>query len=245
MRYKPLTSHETIAVQAALDGYSQPEAYLKAFKNAARWLPVTLQAKSRAYFKSARIRYYIDVLSGEVAEELPELTTKEEALDHAFSLGGRPTTYYPELVGQLIAYFDVPPYVSVKYENKKTGNMEYATKVNSLPTKAGFAAKVGIYSGMLDRWAKDRDENGKLINPEFAMAYKLADDYQQNLLITNTLMGEYQSSFAIFVAKNLLGWRDSKDESDSGNPDKPLEIITKEMTTEQAALIYKEFTSQD
>ena len=53
-------------------------------------------------------------------------------------------------------------------------------------------------------------------HPAFALAAQKARDLQGNILIQNSLRGNYSSSFAVFTAKNLLGWREQKDESPSG-----------------------------
>ena len=53
------------------------------------------------------------------------------------------------------------------------------------------------------QWAKER--------PEFSEAYKTSKLLQERFLVTNSLHGRYEKAFAIFTAKNILGWRDKKE----------------------------------
>lgn len=243
--YAPLTSQEKIAVQARIDGYNIVDSYRTAFPICRRWLEGTVKVKARNLFSTKRMVHFMDIATGLIAEELPDHISKEDLMvDARRSLFGR-TDYYAALPRDLIAYFDIPPFENIEYKNEKTGKMEFATKLNPLPTKAGFAAKVKICRTQLLKYATLIGTDGHLVHPEFAAAYELVGDMQENLLVTNTLMGQYQSAFAIFTAKNLLGWKDSKDLNVTSSPTKQPELITKEMTSEQAALIYKESLGQD
>jgi hypothetical protein len=242
--YAPLTDQEKVAVQSRIDGYGFIDAYRNAFPISRRWNEGTVKVKARNFFCSKRMQHYMDIATGLVAEELPEKLTKEQAMAEARRSFNAPTDYYAALPKQLIAYFDIPPFENVEYKNEKTGKVEFATKLNPLPTKAGFAASVKIPRSLLLAWATKIDADGYLAHPEFAAAYELVGDMQESLLVTNTLMGEYQPSFAIFTAKNLLGWKDSKD-LNIASTGKPQELITEEMTAEQAALIYKDSLGQD
>lgn len=158
---------------------------------------------------------------------------------------GRPTKYRPEMAQELIDYFNVQPFENVEVVNKQTGAITFAEIVNPLPTLAGFAAKSKVCRDTLYEWANKIDENGNLFYPDFSYAIKLAKECQEHVLVTNTLMGRYQPSFAAFTAKNLLNWRDNQDLTISGNVEKPLVTINSEMTPEQAALIYKDSLGND
>jgi len=46
---------------------------------------------------------------------------------------------------------------------------------------------------------------------ELANSLKRVKEVQTELLVTNALLGSYNATFAIFSAKNMLGWRDVKD----------------------------------
>ena len=78
---------------------------------------------------------------------------------------------------------------------KKDGSVALIETAAELPTFAAFARKLGVTQ-----------------EPEFAQAAQKARDLQGNILIQNSLRGNYSSSFAVFTAKNLLGWHDGKEE---------------------------------
>lgn len=46
---------------------------------------------------------------------------------------------------------------------------------------------------------------------ELDSTLKRVKEFQLELLVTNALLGSYNATFAIFSAKNMLGWRDVKD----------------------------------
>tara|TARA_B100000315_G_scaffold260662_1_gene323805 strand:- start:2297 stop:2674 length:378 start_codon:yes stop_codon:yes gene_type:complete len=102
-----------------------------------------------------------------------------------------------------------------------------------------FAWLIGVDRDTLKEWANKRDEDGDLVYPEFSAAYKRVTDAQERILITNGLKGGYQANFAIFTAKNVLGWRDRQDLGISGSDGGPIQTITSDMSAEQAAEIYQ------
>lgn len=106
---------------------------------------------------------------------------------------GRPTKYKPEYADELIKFFEA--------EDAK----------GEFPTLENFACHLGVYSGTLRNWANEEDEAGNLKHPEFFTAYKRAKDYQHKALVSGGLQGRFHGSFAIFTAKNVLGWRDQTD----------------------------------
>lgn len=109
---------------------------------------------------------------------------------------GRPTDYRPEYAVMLLAYFGVD--LDVPYIITADG-----PQARDFPSLAGFAAKIGVHRETLLNWSKD--EEGKA---EFAHAYRLAKDLQENFVIVNGNKGLLNTAFAIFTAKNVLGWRD-------------------------------------
>ena len=98
---------------------------------------------------------------------------------------GRPTAYKPEYVQELIDFFNV---------DKDEG---------VLPLLSGFACKIGVHRGTLNDWAAKHEE--------FADAYARAKEHQERLLIANGLNGTFNSQFAMFVGKSILGLRDKQE----------------------------------
>ena len=110
--------------------------------------------------------------------------------------------YQPEFADRLLAFFDVPPFHVTEIQ-KKDGSVTLLETASELPTFAAFARKLGVTQAQLMRWEEEY--------VEFAQAAKKARDLQGDILIQNSLRGNYSSSFAVFTAKNILGWTDGKE----------------------------------
>lgn len=121
--------------------------------------------------------------------------------------------YRPEFCARLLAFFDVPPF-KVTEVQKKDGSITLLETASELPTFAAFARSLGVTQSTLLVWEEK--------HAEFAEAAKKARDLQGDILIQNSLRGNYSSSFAVFTAKNILGWSDGKEES--GRPPRPLVV---------------------
>lgn len=125
------------------------------------------------------------------------------------SQGGCPTKYKPEYCEQIVEYFNKPSYEPIIIKDDE-GNETVATnkqgkpimKPCSLPTKEGFAFSIGVHSETLINWAKKF--------AEFFEAIKKAENLQKNILIQNGLIGNYEKTFAIFVAKNVTDMKDQQ-----------------------------------
>lgn len=129
------------------------------------------------------------------------MTAKKDPKD--FLPMGRPTMYKPEFCQEMIDYFTVEHTRTVLRFNEKT-KTEYEVDVpNKLPTLAGFAGKIGVSRGTLKKWAE--------AHPDFLSATTRAKALAEDMVVNNTLLGHYQSNFAIFVAKNYTDMRDVKD----------------------------------
>ena len=111
--------------------------------------------------------------------------------------------YRPEFCARLLAFFDVPPFKITEVQ-KKDGSVSLVETASELPTFAAFARILGVTQSTLLAWEEE--------HAEFAEAAKKARDLQGDILIQNSLRGNYSSSFAVFTAKNILGWSDGKDE---------------------------------
>lgn len=110
--------------------------------------------------------------------------------------------YQPEFARRLLDFFDVPPF-RVTEVQKKDGSIALLETASELPTFAAFARSLGTTQAQLMAWEEKY--------PDFAQAAKKARDLQGDILIQNSLRGNYSSSFAVFTAKNILGWTDGKE----------------------------------
>lgn len=131
-------------------------------------------------------------------------SVREEKLTYA---------YKSQYAADLLAFFDVPPF-RVTEVMKKDGSVSLLETASELPTFAAFARRIGVTQACLLQWEKE--------HPAFAQAARKARDLQGDILIQNSLRGNYSSSFAVFTAKNILGWTDGKEETKK--PERPLVI---------------------
>lgn len=111
--------------------------------------------------------------------------------------------FRPQYSEQLLAFFDVAPF-KVTEVTKKDGSISLLETAAELPTFAAFARSLGVTQQVLLEWEEQE--------PSFAEAAKKARDLQGDILIQNSLRGNYSASFAMFTAKNILGWSDGKNE---------------------------------
>lgn len=126
----------------------------------------------------------------------------------------KPSKYKASYCAELIKFFDVPPYV-------RTAD---GLEPNDLPTFQAFAKKIGIHRSTLADWRE--------AHPEFEFAWEMAKYCQHEVLLQNGLRQLYPGAFAIFAAKNVLGWRDSKDlEEQKKADDEPLDKNTQDDVT--------------
>ena len=122
---------------------------------------------------------------------------------------GTSLRYQPEFCDKLLAFFDVPPF-RITEVMKKDGSVSLVETAAELPTFAAFAKRLGTTCEVLKTW-----ENR---HAAFREAAQKARDLQGNILIQNSLRGNYSASFAMFTAKNLLGWKDGKEEAACAAP---------------------------
>lgn len=112
--------------------------------------------------------------------------------------------YQPEFCEKLLAFFDVPPF-RITEVTKRDGSVSLVETAAELPTFAAFAKLLGTTCEVLKSWETK--------HAAFHEAAQKARDLQSNILIQNSLRGNYSASFAVFTAKNLLGWKEGQDEA--------------------------------
>ena len=121
---------------------------------------------------------------------------------------GRPSKYYEEdWCALIVKYFKRPVFIEREERIiQRNGQEKIVTKRElnpSPPFIAGFCATYQVDRSTLLRWSDQHEE--------FHIAYNEAKCLQEQWLITAGLTGAANSSFAIFTAKNVLGWRDRQD----------------------------------
>lgn len=85
----------------------------------------------------------------------------------------------------------------------------------SLPTKQGFALRIGVDDDTLDNWANAKDEDGKLIHPEFFGALKKLMQSQAIQLIDDGIYGgkEVNSTIVKLLLQNNHGMKERVDQT--------------------------------
>lgn len=118
---------------------------------------------------------------------------------------GRPTKYKSEYCDEMIDYFDRELTETVaKDAVSARGVVQVAEeRATDLPLFQDFAVRIGVHIDTLHEWKK--------VHKEFSEAYKRCKNMQMRHLVMNAMQGRYSNSFAIFTAKNILGWRDKQE----------------------------------
>jgi hypothetical protein len=147
---------------------------------------------------------------------------------------GRPTLYRPEYCEQLLDYFSIKPYEVLEITDNQGQVKERKPVPNLFPTLARFAVNIGVTRDTLYEWSTAENEDGSIKYPEFSYAYKKAKEYQEANLVEGTLSGAYQQTFAIFAAKNILGWRDKTEQELTGAGGGPVRIVAMDNLDEAA-----------
>lgn len=137
------------------------------------------------------------------------------------NLGGRPPKYDDAFADQLIEFFSQAPTRTVTNYDKN-GNETTQVLPGLFPTLARFATNIGVCRDTLHDWATAKNLDGTQKHPKFSDAYKRAKDLQEANLVEGTIVGAYNSTFAIFTAKNVLGWRDKIEQEITGKDGGPL-----------------------
>lgn len=115
--------------------------------------------------------------------------------------------YNTSFCDDIISFFDVKAFCVTQIQ-KKDGSVTLLETAAELPTFAAFARKIGTTEAELKNWEAKY--------PAFKYACEQARDRQGNILLQNSLRGNYSASFAVFAAKNLLGWKEGKTGASSG-----------------------------
>ena len=127
---------------------------------------------------------------------------------NTFAVGnGNADKYKKKYTKALLEYFSKPPnrveyvkhydsYGNIKREDPVLMGADY-------PTLEGFAASLSVTVRTLENWCAAHEE--------FAEAYERAKELQKNLLVVNSLGGQYNGNFAKFIAMNEFGMSEKSD----------------------------------
>lgn len=117
---------------------------------------------------------------------------------------GAPSLYREEYCDQLVEYFAARPLGIRRISQVDKSGKEVAREIcTEVPTFQGFAASIGVGPHTLIQWEKR--------HPAFATARARAKGMQEAFFAEGMANGLLNPTGAIFVAKNILGWRDKID----------------------------------
>lgn len=126
---------------------------------------------------------------------------------------GSPGKYKKEYANKLIEYFTVPPATTIwerkYYTNGQVKEERPIIVAGKYPTFEGFAVSIGVTSRTLENWRNNY--------PSFAEAYERAIDMQKDILIVNSLGGQYNGNFAKFVASSQFDMAEKEKHEFSGD----------------------------
>lgn len=160
------------------------------------------------------------------AKKKPTAKSDANSAKHA---GGRPTLYDDSMPERAREYFKRAPFtMGKKVVTRKDGSVEETDIMIpvELPTLAGLAVELGVHRDTLNEWTRQHQV--------FSDAIKVGKAHQERILIANGLTGMYEGAFAIFTAKNLMGWRDKL--AIGGDEDNPAPVAQASNATDYAAL---------
>lgn len=95
---------------------------------------------------------------------------------------GAPTKYKPEYCEGMIKYF---------------------TTSGKFPFFSEYSRKIQVNTDTLQEWKK--------VHANFSVSFKECKEIQKERLVRGALTNDLNSTFSIFTAKNILGWRDVKE----------------------------------
>lgn len=133
--------------------------------------------------------------------------------NNTFAKGNKNADKYKKKYAKaLIEYFGKPPnrveyvkhydsYGNIKREEPVLMGADY-------PTLEGFAASLSVTVRTLENWCESHEE--------FREAYERAKELQKNVLIVNSLGGQYNGNFAKFIAMNEFGMSEKSDHKFDG-----------------------------
>lgn len=113
------------------------------------------------------------------------------------------TKYQPEYPQMLLDYYNEPIYD--EYEDA-AGKKYRMTR--PLPSKVGFARRIGVLISTLEHWARMEDEDGKLRYPEWKAVWDIVDRYDQQNLIDASNDGVHNANFGKFLLSAKYGLRE-------------------------------------
>ena len=101
---------------------------------------------------------------------------------------------------KVIEFFDQKPY-GEKIITGMRGKIDIKLIPCNPPLFERFASELGVPSRKVIQWREDFEE--------FDEACEIAQDLQEYIIVTNSLLGLYEKTFSKLLVKNKLGWKET------------------------------------
>ena len=150
---------------------------------------------------------------------------------------GRPTLYRPEYCEQIIDFFRSHPLTKPIDDGGDSLKRSVQAVCGTVPTFQRFADSIDVDITTLTEWRRR--------HLAFSIAYARAKTIQEDFFTQGLSQGIMNPTGAIFVAKNILGWKDktevetvnSQDSQDMGQMKQALANATAAQLAQFSALI--------
>lgn len=128
--------------------------------------------------------------------------------------------YKEEYCQKIYDFFNKEPFeIYLIEDGKDKGKTAYTP--TKLPTLEAFANSIFVHRDTLHEWSKNENKdkyrgviktvNGEEFELSFSDALKHAKQLQYDILVQNGLFGNYEKTFAKFVAVNVTDMRDKQE----------------------------------
>ena len=115
----------------------------------------------------------------------------------------RTCKYEPRFAEMLIDYYNEPMYDEYTDSFGKVYRMS-----RPIPSKVGFARRIGVWFDTVENWAKMTNEDGTPMFPEFKAAWELTEKYSKQNIIDASNDGVHNANFGKFLLSAVHGMKE-------------------------------------
>lgn len=122
----------------------------------------------------------------------------------------RTCKFKPEYTQMLIDYYNEPLYDEYRDSFGKLYRMS-----RPLPSKIGFARRIGVWFDTVENWAKMTNPDGTPLFPDFKAAWELVEKLSKQNIIDASNDGVHNANFGKFLLSAVHGMREKAPEDNS------------------------------
>ena len=151
--------------------------------------------------------------------------------DGTFAVGNVFSAKYDDKYADMLIEFFSKPMERIEYSEKYNSDGICVAKTpieftNDFPTMGMFARSIGVSLSTVRDWAGVHND-GKFVQPRFAIAYACVLEWAGEMIESGALSGKLDSNMAKFVLTNNYGKQEKHviDNNIKGLDDKDMELI--------------------